>query len=266
MSGFVALFERLPLLAGAVVVVGGFVLLSVLLARLTHRFVPQEMLREHNDLTGFTFAVVGVIYAVLLGFVAIGVWERFSTAEGATYAEASPLAMIYRDAESFPQSGALRRELRRYVSDIIYISWPAMKRGGTDPAVEVEAEHLAREVNGLSPHDARESNLQQQMMTELASSLQARDQRLAEGATGLNGVMWTVVILGGFITVAFTYLFGFKRSSMQSAMIGTLALLIGLVIFLTMSLDYPFRGNIHVQPDAFERVLTIFDRIDAGAR
>ena len=263
MTAFVAFFERLPPLAGAVVVVGGFVLLSVLLARLTRRFVSQELLREHNDLTGFTFAVVGVIYAVLLGFVAISVWERFSAAESATYAEASPLAVIYRDAESLPQSSALRRELRRYVDDVITIGWPAMKSGGTDPAIEVEAEQLSREVNAVSPRNARETSLQQQMMTELASSLEARDQRIAEGGTGLNSLMWTIVILGGFITVAFTYLFGFKQSSMQTAMIGTLALLIGLVIFLTMSLDYPFRGAIQVQPDAFERVLTIFDRIDA---
>jgi hypothetical protein len=51
---------------------------------------------------------------------------------------------------------------------------------------------------------------------------------------------------------------------MQTAMIGTLALLIGLVIFLTMSLDYPFRGAIRVGPEAFERALTVFDQIDVA--
>jgi hypothetical protein len=76
--------------------------------------------------------------------------------------------------------------------------------------------------------------------------------------------MWFVVLAGGFITIAFTYLFGFRQTVMQTAMIGTLALLVGLVIFLTMSLDYPFRGAIRVGPEAFERALTVFDQIDVA--
>jgi Protein of unknown function (DUF4239) len=261
-NAFVAFFEGLPLPVGAIAVIGGFVALSVVLAKLTHRFLPVEVLREHNDLTGFIFAVVGVIYAVILGFVAIGVWERFAAAESATYAEASPLATIYRGADAIPRAAEVRRELRLYAHDIVELGWPAMASGRTDPHVELEAERIAVDINTIVPRNAREANLQQQMMTAAAASLTARDQRLAEDATGLNGLMWSVVIFGGFITVGFTYLFGFKQSLMQTLMIGTLALLIGLVIYLTMSLDYPFRGPLHVQPDAFERIITIFNRID----
>ena len=61
---------------------------------------------EHNDLGGFILAVIGVIYAVLLAFVAIGVWERFQLAEARTYEEAGALTTVYRDAGSFPQRGA----------------------------------------------------------------------------------------------------------------------------------------------------------------
>ena len=77
--------------------------------------------------------------------------------------------------------------------------------------------------------------------------------------------MWTVVFIGGFLTVAFSYLFGFARSVMQTIMIGTLALLIGLVLFLTMSLEILVPRAIHVGPDAFERALApTFNQIDAA--
>ena len=36
---------------------------------------------DHNEVAGFIIAVVGVIYAVLLGFVVIVSWENFSEAE-----------------------------------------------------------------------------------------------------------------------------------------------------------------------------------------
>ncbi len=263
MTTIVAFFERLPIAIGALFVVGGFVALSILFAKLTRRFTSIDLLREHNELTGFTFAAISVIYAVVLGFVAIGVWERFGAAEEATYREASDLTAVYRDAASLPQGERLRRDLRTYTNDIITRGWRAMQSGSVSDDTETEAERIARDVNGISPHNARESNLHKQMIDAMTESLAARDQRLTEDASGLNGVMWATVILGGFITVAFTYLFGFKASLMQTATVGMLALLIGLVIFLTMSLDYPFRGTVHVGPDAFERAQTTFDTIDA---
>jgi hypothetical protein len=67
-----------------------------------------------------------------------------------------------------------------------------------------------------------------------------------------------VLVLGAVVTVAFTYLFGFERAIMQQLMIGGLSLLIGLVLFLVMALDYPYRGTIAVQPEAFRMLLETF--------
>ena len=67
-------------------------------------------------------------------------------------------------------------------------------------------------------------------------------------------------MLGAFVTVGFTYLFGFRHDAMQYVMIGSLALLIGLVLFLTVALNYPYRGAVTVDPKAFHTALHTFDR------
>ena len=43
-----------------------------------HRLVHVEVRRAHNELTGFTVAVISVTYAVLLAFIAIATWESFT--------------------------------------------------------------------------------------------------------------------------------------------------------------------------------------------
>jgi hypothetical protein len=258
----IAWFEDLPIVPAGLLVIGGFVLLSLVLARVVRALVPNELLREHNELAGFIFAVIGVIYAVVLGFVAIGVWERFVVAEDRTYDEASGLTAVYRDAGSFNNWALLRRDLRIYVHHVIDVGWPAMERGAPLPDT-ASAEHLSRDVHHTPVRDLRESQVFAHMLERTSEALRDRDARVTEDASGLNTVMWIVVFAGGFITIAFSYLFGFQRTVMQTVMIGTLALLIGLVLFLTMSLDYPFRGAVHVGPDAFERALTNFDQIDA---
>jgi hypothetical protein len=42
-------------------------------------------------------------------------------------------------------------------------------------------------------------------------------------------------------------------------MVALLALIVGLVLFTIGSLEYPFRGDVHVGPDAFALVLKRFE-------
>jgi hypothetical protein len=43
--------------------------------------VPTEVRQKHNDVAGFIYAVLGVVYAVLLALVVIAVWEEFDAAK-----------------------------------------------------------------------------------------------------------------------------------------------------------------------------------------
>lgn len=58
--------------------------ISMLLATgglvLVQRLVPIAVRRQHNDVAGFIYAVLGVVYAVLLGLMVVAVWEEWNTA------------------------------------------------------------------------------------------------------------------------------------------------------------------------------------------
>ena len=53
--------------------------------------------RAHNDLAGFSIAIISVVYAVLLAFIAVATWESFSSAETIVQAEAGYIGNLYRD-------------------------------------------------------------------------------------------------------------------------------------------------------------------------
>ena len=50
------------------VAVGGLVLVQ--------RLVPFVQRRQHNDVAGFIYSVLGVAYAVLLGLMVVTVWQN----------------------------------------------------------------------------------------------------------------------------------------------------------------------------------------------
>lgn len=254
-------FESLPTLGAGLLIVGGFFVFTILLGWLISKVAPTEVRLQHNDLAGFILAVIGVVYAVLLAFVAIGVWERFQHAEERVYEEAASIVTVYRDAESFPGTHELRAALRAYVDDIASDEWPEMAKGSKSEIADQSLEKVDRAIRSLPVKTPGEQNLQAQMLANMETALDDRDYRLSEGATGINPVMWTVLIIGAVLTVGFTYLFGFRHTIMQHLMIGSLGILIGLVLFLTVALDYPFRGGISVGPDAFHAARAEFDAI-----
>lgn len=257
----IAWLEALPTAASGAILIGGFTIAMMLFGVLVRNIAPRESRRKHNDLAGFILAVVGVIYAVLLAFVAVGVWERFDQAEIGVSNEAAAIQIVYRDAASFPQHVALRGALRGYVEQVIEREWPAMEHGGMSRAAERSGYRTDGLIRGLTVKTASQSNIQARMLDAFDRALMDRDVRLSIRATGIHPLMWFVLVVGGVITVGFTYLFGFEEIRLEIAMTGTLSLLIGLVLFLTLALDFPFRGGITVTPDAFVRALESFHAI-----
>jgi len=61
----------LPIVMVALLVIGGSLLATLLLLLIFHRLLPVDLRSAHNDVAGFTIAIVGVIYAVLLAFIAV---------------------------------------------------------------------------------------------------------------------------------------------------------------------------------------------------
>lgn len=257
----IAWLESLQTLQAGIVVVGGFVAIALAIGYVVGRFTSREIRTAHNDRAGFILAVIGVVYAVLLAFVAIGTWERFEQAEVRSYDEAGSLATVYRDAGSFPDGARLRAILRAYVTSVIRDEWPRMQRGEKSQLSNALLEAADRDVRALPAGSPRLADIQTQMLAAMDAALMDRQTRLTVDSNGINGIMWTVLIAGAVVTVAFTYLFGFEKTLMQELMIGGLSFLIGLVLFLVMALDYPFRGSISVEPEAFRALLETFNAI-----
>ncbi len=257
----IAWFESLPTAGSGVVIVGGFVALTVIIGWIIGKLAPNDVRIAHNDLAGFILAVIGVVYAVLLAFVAIGVWERFQAAEEHSFEEAGAISTVYRDAGSFSDSGKIRADLRRYVDDVVSDEWRKMRAGRESAIADRQLERIDADVRSLPVRGPSQQNVQAQMLQSMEVALADRDVRLSEDATGVNGIMWAVLAIGAVLTVGFTYLFGFRHSIMQHLMIGSLGLLIGLVLFLAVALDYPYRGSISVSPEAFVNARETFDAI-----
>jgi hypothetical protein len=112
-------------------IIGGGTLLSTVGPALVRRYVALDRLTINNEIAGFKFATVGVLYAVLLAFVVIVVWEKFSDAEANVVREAGAAENLYRLSLGLGDfSGPdLRKAVATYLKAAMADDWPAMEKG-----------------------------------------------------------------------------------------------------------------------------------------
>jgi len=258
---FVLWVAAAPLWLSGLIVIIVPTVLAMLGPVLVRRFIVLERLTTNNEVAGFKFAVLGVVYAVLLGFAVIVVWEKFRDAESAVAQEADASLALARLAGGLPegsqpgQGGALRARVSAYLHTALDQDRQAVARAEPSPEATQAINEIYRTVLADRPGDSAGSALQGELLHQLDHLTQARRARfvLAEGA--VPGVVWAVLSLGAVVTVGFTFFFGTINLRAQVLMTGLLALIIFLGLEVIVTVNRPFTGPVSVGFRPLEEVL-----------
>jgi len=252
-----------------VLVIGVICLVALAGLELVQRLVPADARQQHNDVAGFIYAALGVIYAVLLALVVIAVWEQYQAASETVELESNALAEIFWLGHRLPEpEGPHLQELAQsYAEEVVHKEYPLMEQGepplmvhrqGT-PAGWTIIDDIRETLQEVEPHSKADEQLYAEGLDQIQRLADARRMRLVAAEEGIPGVLWSVLIFGGIAAVSFTYLFGLENTWAHRLMVLTLAAVIGLVLFTIGALEHPFSGGARIGTGAFELILERFD-------
>jgi hypothetical protein len=238
----------------------GLTLAAMIGPVLVRRFVALERLQTNNEVAGFKFAVVGVLYAVLLAFAVIVVWEKFNEAEEQIAVEAGAAVTLYRLAEGMggAQGEALHDAITGYLESTVADDWPAMAEGRESATTTGALNLVYAELLRFQPADDRARVVMGEVLYQLDQVTQARRARLALASGIVPGILWGVLFLGAGLTIGFTFFFGTENLRAQALMTGALALLIFSGLLIIVAIDRPFSGTVKVHPEALAGALADF--------
>ncbi len=226
---------------------------------LIRRLVGPASLAKNNEIAGFKFATVGVIYAVLLAFTVIVVWEKFSEAEVAVAQEAGATAALFRYAQGpEAEAQALRRAIVAYLKTVIDDEWPAMAEMSESHEATHALDAVYNAALALNRTGGRDTADMSEVFSQLDSVTLARRTRLHLASGLVPNIIWVALFAGGFLTVAFTLFFGSENPRAQICMTGILSILVTLGLVVIVSTDHPFTGPVHILPHPLESVLADF--------
>jgi hypothetical protein len=253
--------SRCPLWLTAILIVVLPTIAAMYGPALIRRRVALERLTINNEIAGFKFATVGVLYAVLVAFAIIMVWERFADAESAVAQEAGAATALYRLASGPDPGGVeLRRALDSYLTLAIERDWPQMALEGKSRDVTSALDGVYASAVRLAQGGSRPTAILFAMFNQLDALTQARRNRLHLAIGIVPPMLWVVLTLGGVLTVGFTFFFGTKNLRAQIMMTGILSMVVFMSLFVIVSINHPFTGPVHVDSEPLQAVLAEFGR------
>lgn len=232
---------------------------SLVTLYLLRKIWPIEERQKILDVHGHIFGVIGIIYAVLVGAVAIGSWEKFNQADVLAIKEASSAVNIYNAAPGLGNGVAkeIQTYIKTYLDDAIHNEWPKLQKNISPDINEANITAITKRLTQIEPKNKTQELFIPIVIQEVNNLRVIREERLYLAETGLNGAILKLVFLGGFLTLLACIFLESEATKFNSAiLLSILSILIGLVLSAIMGLDHPYQGNISISPRPLESALS----------
>ena len=251
-----ALLYYVPTFVLGLIIVTVFIVISVSGLLIVRQFVPHHRLKIHNDVAGPIFETLGMTYAVLLAFVVVIAWQSFDKSDSNVQKEANSIMDIYRDSTAFPKTfrDEIRPLIKEYTDAVINEEWQMLARGEQSQRAHELLKKIWVMYSSYEPNTENEKIFFAESVHKLNEAGELRRLRLMDSRTGIHPILWFVLIVGGITTIIFTFFFGTENLTAQVMMAAMLAMVIALILFTVLLLDFPFTGGLNITSDAFKQI------------
>jgi hypothetical protein len=255
-----------PLWIAAMIIMTPVIGVSVSGALFLHARIPAHW-SDSKDAIGACASAVGVIYAVLLGMIAVAAWDDYTDLADKVAEEASLTNNLFRDAEGLPEVTrlALQKHYRQYVGDVACREWPLLQQGTLDASHTPTHDtvlNIMHTVSAFKPSDLGEANVHRETLSVVNHLLSLRRARLMSADTHLLPILWLVLLAGGLATMALSWCVHVSDRRLHVLLNGIYSSVVGLMMFCIFSLDHPFWGEISVDAEPFHFVGHSLDRLN----
>jgi hypothetical protein len=229
-----------------IVVLVGFVLVS--------RLLPSWRAERSAQVLGGVAAMVMTMFAVLLAFVIVNLYNSYTSAVNNVAAEATSLAELVEDTDNFPAVARRRieRAVAQYVVEVREREFAALRNGtGDDPPAQQLLANIHNAVQSYSPVTTAQQTSYNAVTDQLHTVVSERESRLDAAETSIPKPLLYLLILLAVLTIAVTLLIVTHNRAVDVAIIVIVVIVISSGLLTAEILQYPFSGSIAVSSKPF---------------
>jgi hypothetical protein len=219
------------------------------------RLAVNEGAKGFKAVTPGILPPLGILFALLVGFIAVEVWGNFDKAKAAVATEASALRGVILLAGAFPDEQRMRiyALVNRHINESVNKEWPEMAQQRATlsalPAALIEA---LNDTLTLKPADDSQRAAQLEMVKQLHTALDARRQRIVISESSVGAVKWLAILLQGLCTLVAVAVVHSDNRLARALTLFLFATGVALSVLLIAAYSSPF---ISVRPDLLKQVI-----------
>lgn len=249
---------ELPVVVLALIVLGATYVVAGLIYVAVQALAAGERATWFKGYSAGMLSPLGILFGLLIAFVASQVWSDFDRAHAAVQREAGALRSVVLLTGALPPEprAHLLGLVSRHIQEAVTQEWPAMVEQHAN--IKISPASLSEALQAaltFVPHGDGQVVAQREMVSALNNALEARRQRVILSASKVNWVKWTGLLLEAGVTLfAMAFVHIDNRKAAAAAM-ATFATATAVVVVLILSHDRPFTGPISVRPDVLLQVM-----------
>jgi hypothetical protein len=225
-----------------VIAVVGFVIGQIFFKR----FFAKDKIDSCHEVGGTILQLLGTLYAVTLGLIVFDATAKFDTAQTTILNESQSLLVVFELAEQFKigDKGKVIQQLSEdYIDEVITNDWGFMRDGIYNYKAHFILKKLIDVVKKIEPITENEKQIFPTLLQESISVWKYRVARVNQAEFGVPSVEWIMLIIGGVITIVFTYFFRIENQKIQSVMTAIFALIIIMNLYVVLLFAEPYTGD-----------------------
>jgi hypothetical protein len=242
--------HALPLGWMTILIFGGTFLGAAVIHLLVHALAVGDRARAFKAVSPGLLPPLGIIFGLLVAFLAVQAWGDMDRAHTAVNREASALRAVVILSGSFPGEGARLRELiRQHIHEAQSHEWPAM--AGRHATITIIPASLAQAVQAtlaLPVQGEGQAAAQRAIVASLDDALDARRQRILISQSEVNRVKWMSLIAQAICTLIAIAMVHVDNRTTAAIAMGLFSTAVAVCVLLITAHDRPFIGQNAVQP------------------
>lgn len=243
--------------SAAILFVVVFVVISLTCLYLAKRFCKSLLFNQVADYGQIFASAIGVMFALILAFVAVATWQNYDKVDDGVLKEANSLHNVYRNIGVYPEPfrSDIQELIRQYVSCVIEDEWPKQAQALQDETAHKLITHINTAILSFYPRDNREIVLHQEPLRIVSEYRGLRHDRIIGGKPNLTPSMWITLVGGTILYLIFLCFFDIPCFKHHAFMIGMFGAFVALVYCLLIVYNFPLNNPGMISSEPFQKLL-----------
>lgn len=243
-----------------IIIISSFAFLSGLSTLLFRKHIKLQVLRSHNEVTGFVFLAIASFYAFFLSFIVFVVWDQLNETHSNLSIESSSATGLYRDIKFYPDTIEAKQLMAVYldfVYNVVDEEIPNMGQMKLSPKTTESFNLVFHKMERLNPKSQFQIQLVAEMFGHLHKLATYRGLRTASVEAEIPSPIWLPIMFGAIITLICAMLLDVEYTRLHVLLNMLLGSFIGMFFFIIILLDHPYTGSLGIKPKSYKQIFIL---------